>query len=177
MWAPYVMRQYPKASVRELGDAGVGVVNEAFVQTGFPNWKAEGAIPDWIPELAAARADAAKIRLPDLYKAFAQAYPQNTFAQYTAATDTTQIFFYGLMKGEAQPSQATASEWVQGALTNLSAIKKARPNFFSFVAPTTVHCVIPRPELYILKVGDTTLLDWIHKLIKDGQPGDVSPSR
>jgi hypothetical protein len=175
MWAPYVMRQYPKAAVRELGDAGVGVVNDTFVQAGFPNWKAEGVIPDWIPELAAARADASKIRLPDLYKAFAKTYPQNTFAQYTGATDTTQIFFYGLMKGEAQPDQDTAAEWVQGALANLAAIKSGSPNFFSFVAPTAVHCVIPRPELYILKVGDTTLLDWMNNLVKTGQPGDVMP--
>jgi len=177
MWAPYVMRQYPQATVRELGDAGLGVVSEAFVQTGFPNWKAEGAIPDWIPELAAARADASKIRQPDLYNAFAKTYPNNTFAQYSGATDTTQIFFYGLMKGETQPTQQTAAEWVQGALANITAIKSVSPNYFSFLAPTTQHCVIPRPELYILKVGDTTLLDWINKLVKTGQPGDVLPPR
>ncbi len=101
----------------------------------------------------------------------------NTFAQYSGATDTTQIFFYGLMKGETQPTQQTAAEWVQGALANITAIKSVSPNYFSFLAPTTQHCVIPRPELYILKVGDTTLLDWINKLVKTGQPGDVLPPR
>ncbi|HEU4740329.1 MAG TPA: pectin acetylesterase-family hydrolase [Meiothermus sp.] len=177
MWAPYVMRQYPTAKVIQLGDAGVGVVNDAFANTGFKNWKAEGALPDWIPDLAAARSEASKIRLPAIYAAVAKAYPKNVLAQYTTAQDNTQIFFYGLMKGEPQPSQATAVEWVQGAIGNLAAIKQASPNFFSFVAPGGQHCVIPRPEFYTLKVGDTTLLEWVNKLVKTGNPGDVAPPR
>jgi hypothetical protein len=177
LWSAYAMRQYPNGKVTQLGDAGVGVVNEAFRKTGFSSWKPEGVVPDFIPELAALKQDVSKLDLALIYRAIAKAYPKNVLSQYTTAQDAVQIGFYGLMKGEVPPkiSQPTAVEWVQGAQASLAGIKKTSPNFFSYVAPGGQHCVIPRPELYTLKVGETTLLDWINKLVKTGNPGDIAP--
>lgn len=174
MWAPYYMRLYPQASVRELADASIGVVTDGFASTGFKNWQAEGALPDWIPALAAARQDISTLRQPDLYAATGAAYPKATVGQVTSALDGTQIYFYGLMKGQAQPDAQTAGEWVTGAQANLAAAKTGSPNNVSYVWGGGTHCVLPRPELYTAKVGDVTLLDWVKGLIGPTQPADVN---
>lgn len=56
------------------------------------------------------------------------------------------------MKGETAPGEATAREWVEGALRAVFAPAQAA-NYTFFLAPGSQHCILPRPELYTLRVG------------------------
>jgi Pectinacetylesterase len=172
LWAPSIMRQYPKARVAQFGDSGLGITNPDFAALAFNTWKASGAIPD-LPGLEAFRADPGKIRVEEIYKAAARAFPSNSFAQFTANLDAVQVFFYALGKGEAQPTQPSALEWVQGAFKSLTDIKTAAPqNYSSYVAPGSGHCIIPSPAFYTTRVKDVALVNWVRELVTKS-PSDV----
>ncbi|MDX2006696.1 MAG: pectin acetylesterase-family hydrolase [Meiothermus sp.] len=179
-WSPYIMRQYPNVRVVQLGDAGLGVTNEAFRNVGYANWNITSWLPSFIPELEAVRSNVAGFDLATLYVSTLRAFPNNFMAQYSTALDSVQIGFYGLMKGQTpdQIGQATATEWVQGALGNLGRIEQAfAGRFSSYLAPGSQHCVIPRPEFYTLRVGDVSFAEWVARLIQTGSAPDVSPPR
>lgn len=50
-----------------------------------------------------------KLSIPQVYADIARAYPRNALAQYNTVLDSVQIFSFALMKGERQPSLATAT--------------------------------------------------------------------
>jgi len=172
MWAPYFMRRYPSAQVVQLGDAALGVAPESFFPLASAAWGIQSALPDWIGGL-----DTGKVGSNDLYKIFARTYPGRSFAQYSTVLDEVQIFFYSLIMGQPRPTPELAQQWMQGALANLASIKQAAPNFYSYLAPGSQHCIIGRPEFYTTKVGDVSFADWVRKLVSDGRPGDVAPPR
>lgn len=172
MWAPYFMRRYPTANVMQLGDAAVGVVPESFLPTLSTAWGPQGALPGWMGSL-----DITMLGSNGLYKSFAKAYPDRSFAQYSTLLDEVQIFFYSRILGQPRPTPEIAQQWEQGALANLDSIKQSAPNFYSYLAPGAQHCIIGRPEFYTTKVGDVTFADWVRKLVTDGKPGDVAPPR
>lgn len=172
MWAPYFMRRYPNAHVVQLGDAALGVAPASFFPLASAAWGIQGALPGWIGGLEPAR-----LGSNDLYQAFAKAYPTRSFAQYSTLLDEVQVFFYSLILGQPRPTPEIAQQWVQGALANLAAIKQSAPNFYSYLAPGTQHCIIGRPEFYSTKVGEVSFADWVRKLVSDGKPGDVAPPR
>jgi hypothetical protein len=172
LWAPNIMRQYPKARVAQLGDSGLGVTNPQFTALAFNTWNAGGAIPD-LPGLEAFKADPGKTRVEEIYKAAAKAFPNNSFSQFSANFDAVQIFFYALGKGEAQPQQPSVVEWVQGAFKSLTDIKTAAPqNYSSYVAPGSSHCIITSPAFYTTRVKDVALVNWVRELISK-TPADV----
>lgn len=175
MWAPYLMRRYPNARVVQLGDVGAGIVTDDFGGRGFANWNAGPALPSWIPSLNAMRNHVQNLTLVQLYTAVAQAYPRNVVAQYNTALDTTQIFFYALMKGEREPSRATALEWAQKMPASLAQIKAQAPSFYFYVAPGNQHGILTFPEFYTVNVGGVRFLDWIKQLIAIGRAPDVTP--
>lgn len=179
-WAPYLMRQYPKARVVQMGDSGLGVLPTGITWQSFTQWKPQATLPDWIPVLADARADLSKLTLSRVYMAVAKTYPTNHLAQYTTDQDYVQVGFYALLKGEisaAEMDQVYASgggnlkaqtytEWSQKAIAGLDSIKNQNTNFASFVASGRNHCVITADAFYTLKKGNLRLLDWINQLLQ-----------
>ncbi len=172
MWAPYFMRRYPNANVVQMGDAALGVAPASFFPVASSTWGIQSALPGWIGGL-----EPGKLGSNDLYKAFAQAYPNRSFAQYSTLLDEVQIFFYSLILSQPRPTPEIAQQWAQGALANLASIKQSAPNFYSYLAPGAKHCIIGRPEFYTTKVGDVSFAEWVRKLVSDGKPGDVAPPR
>ncbi len=172
LWAPYFMRRYPNASVVQLGDAALGVAPASFFPLASAAWGIQGALPTWVRGLEPGR-----LGSNDLYQAFAQAHPNRSFAQYSTLLDEVQIFFYSLIVGQPRPTPEIAQQWVQGALANLAAIQQAAPNFYSYLAPGTQHCIIGRPEFYTTEVGGVRFVDWVRKLVAEGKPGNVAPPR
>ncbi|GAA6735217.1 hypothetical protein Thermus77359_04420 [Thermus oshimai] len=162
-WADKVLSTYKNAQVALCGDAGVGVATEDF--PGFRVWNPR--YPD-LPGLSP------RPQVAEIYAALAQAYPKAAIAQYTTALDGTQIFFYGLMKGERTPSEATAREWAARALQAVTLPAQAQ-NYTFFLAAGSQHCILPRPELYTLKVGETGFLDWLRALSEGKVPPRVRP--
>ncbi len=172
MWTPHIMKHYNKARVALLGDSGLGITSQGFSDIATKAWNPSGAIPDFIPELAALKSDPSKLRVEAIYKAVAKAFPNNSFAQFTANTDNVQIFFHALALGLAQPTQASATQWVQQAFGSLLGIKAVTPNYANYVAPGGSHCIIGSPNFYTTKVGDKPLVNWVKELIST-TPADV----
>ncbi len=153
-WAHQLLEVYPKAKVAVCGDAAVGVATQDFA--GAARWQAR--LPS-LPGLAP------NPRVEEIYRALAQAYPKARFAQFTTALDTTQVFFYGLMKGETSPGPATAQEWAREAQASLGRLS-ALPNFRAYLAPGDFHCILPRPEFYTLTVDGVAFRDWLKGLLE-----------
>lgn len=162
-WADKVLATYKNAQVAVCGDAGVGVRTE-----GFPGFQV------WNPRLPELPGLSPNPQVAEIYLALAQAFPKARLAQYTTLLDGTQIFFYGLMKGERAPSEATAREWAEGALRAVSSPAQAE-NYTFYLAPGSQHCILPRPELYTLKVGEVSFLEWLRNLAEGQTPTRVRP--
>jgi hypothetical protein len=175
LWAPHVMRRYPRARVVQVGDVGAGVVTEAFGRQGFVNWNIAGVLPVWIPGTAGLRDRVEALSVPQVYADIARAHPSNALAQYNTVLDSVQIFFYALMKGERTPSPATAMEWSQRMQASLRQIKSQVPNFYSFTAPGSRHGILTFSEFYTEAAGGVRFVDWLRQLLRGGRPGDVWP--
>jgi hypothetical protein len=162
-WADKVLATYKSAQIAVCGDAALGVSTPDF--PGSRVWNAR------LPELPALGPNPS---VEEIYRALARAYPGAAFAQYTTQLDGTQIYFYALMKKEVPPSEATAREWAVRAQTSLQSLAQ-EPNFTYYLAPGSQHCILPRPELYTLKVGEVSVLDWLRSLAEKGQAPRVGP--
>ncbi len=175
MWAPHAMRRYPRARVVQMGDVGAGVMTDAFGRQGFDTWNIAGALPEWVPATARLRSRPETLGVPQMYAEIARAYPRNALSQFNTVLDSTQIFFYALMKGERTPSPATAAEWSAKMQASLRQIKSDAPNFFSYTAPGSRHGILTFPEFYTETVGGVRFVDWLRQLLRGWQPGDVRP--
>lgn len=173
LWAPHVMRRYPRARVVQLGDVGAGVITEDFGRRGFANWNAAAALPWWIPAVAGLRDRIETLSVPQVYADIARAYPRNTLAQYNTVLDSVQIFFYALMKGERSPSPATAQEWSVRMQASMRQIKAQAPNFSSYTAPGSRHGILTFPEFYTEVVDGVRFADWVRRLVRTGKAADV----
>jgi len=162
-WADKVLSTYQNAKIAVCGDAGVGVRTEGF--PGFARWNPR------LPELPGLPPNP---EVHEIYLALAKAYPKAVIAQYTTVLDGTQVFFYALMKGEAFPSEATAREWATKAQEAVLRPAQAE-NYTFYLAPGGQHCILPRPELYTLKVGEVSFLDWLRALAEGKTPPRVRP--
>ena len=163
LWADKILATYKNAQIAVCGDAGVGVVTEDF--PGFAVWNPR------LPELPGLSSPP---KVSEIYRALAQAYPKAVLAQYTTLLDGTQIYFYALMKKEAAPSEATAREWAVAAERAVG-FPASEANYTFYLAPGSQHCILPRPELYTLKVGEVSFLDWLRALAEGKTPPRVRP--
>ena len=163
LWADKVLATYRNAQIAVCGDAGVGVVTEDF--PGFTAWNPR------LPELPGLSSPP---KVSEIYRALAQAYPKAVLAQYATLLDGTQIYFYALMKKEAAPSEATAREWAVAAERAVG-FPASEANYTYYLAPGSQHCILPRPELYTLKVGEVSFLDWLRALAEGKTPPRVRP--
>ena len=163
LWADKILATYKNAQIAVCGDAGVGVVTEDF--PGFTAWNPR------LPELPGLSSPP---KVSEIYRALAQAYPKAVLAQYTTLLDGTQIYFYALMKKEAAPSEATAREWAVAAERAVG-VPASEANYTYYLAPGSQHCILPRPELYTLKVGEVSFLDWLRALAEGRTPPRVRP--
>jgi hypothetical protein len=63
-----------------------------------------------------------------------------------------------------------AREWAAEAQRAVLTPAQAE-NYTFYLAPGSQHCILPRPELYTLKVGEVSFLDWLKALAE----GKVAP--
>ena len=56
---------------------------------------------------------------------------------------------------------------------SIAQIRSTSPNFSSYIAPGTEHCVINSPALYTTTVGSARLVDWIRTLADARSPASV----
>ena len=169
LWSAHVMAHYSGASAAQLSDSGAGVVPPGFFAIPLANWGAAAAWPNFIPALSLDRLDPSRVTMADFYTALAAYYPLSSFSQFNRLADSTQVFFYILTKN----ALATPEEWAAQMQASLAQIRSASPNFSSYTAPGTEHCVINSPAVYTTEVSGVRLVDWIRTLAEPRTPASV----
>jgi hypothetical protein len=162
MWAPHVMDHYKGARVTQFGDSGAGIITEEFFRDSFPSWKAEGAFPSFIPELDPSKVDLLTLKLPDLYSAVGNHYPDHRISQYSTAFDDNQAFYFKAMGG------GTTEDWSAQMMAAIADIEGRAPNFASFIPSGEQHCIMPYDNFYTVNVGGRLLVDWLRALVDRG---------
>ena len=168
-WSAQLMARYPGASAAHLSDSAAGVIPDGFFQKVLRTWGV-GQSPAWpgfIPSVALERLDTPTASLPDLYDGIAGHFPLSAFSQFNTTQDSTQIFFY------VMTNPPVLHDWPERMLASVARTRAANPNFFSYTAPGSQHCVINRPELYTTAVGGVRFRDWLERLVSTRQPGHV----
>lgn len=94
------------------------------------------------------------LTLAQIYTVEANYYPQARFAQMNYQADQVQQFFYQALGGD--PTDLFAD-----IRTSLDAIHAAAPNFYSYTAAGTDHCVLPLNAFYTLEAGGVRFRDWV----------------
>ena len=175
LWSAHVARRWPEANVVQLGDSGAGVVTDAFFREGFPVWRAEGAFPAFIPEIAPASVDLRDRSLVDLYVAVSRHFPAMRMAQFNRTGDADQLLYYTAMGG------TDPRAWQREMLASIGRIEQAAPGFSSFTVPGEGHCITPTDDFYELEVAGVRFVDWMAALMQRPVPsvrcvdGDCDP--
>ncbi len=163
LWSAHVREHYKKAAVYQFGDSGAGVVTDTFFRDSLPSWKPEGAYPTWISGL-----DPATLGdLPALYEAIGAFYPDMRLSQFNTVQDEDQIFFFRAMGGDADA-------WSEAMKASIAEIEASTPNFTSYLAPGSDHCILWRPQFYTLESNGTRLVKWLDDLVNGAQPPSVA---
>jgi hypothetical protein len=148
-----IMAQYAGVPVVQLGDGYVGLIPEnAAIQDA---WMIEANLSDVVrADVAGTGADFTQA----LYQATAQAFPQNTLAQFTTVADDVQVLFYGFMGGRR-------ADVLAGIPATIEDLQADLPNFRGFVAEGSLHTILARPEFYTLEADGVTIRDWVAQLL------------
>ncbi|HVU14517.1 MAG TPA: pectin acetylesterase-family hydrolase [Phototrophicaceae bacterium] len=169
--APYILSHYSQAQAAVFGDAGVGVGGAG---AGASAAGAESAanIGVWgtlknvyknIGYLATVtQGDVAS----GLWAGAAQTFPNVSFGLYTTYADETQTSYYVLGGG-------TAADWTPGMEKILSGLDRYG-NFHSYIAPGSVHTILPRPLFYTMRTDETPFRQWFTTLISGGALANVA---
>jgi hypothetical protein len=163
-WAAHIRRHYESAPVYHVADCGAGVITDDFFQQSFPKWNAWDALPDFIPNL-----DPRNIsKLSEIYTAIGNHFPDMLISQYNTIYDDNQHFYYNAMGG------GDVQEWSAKMRASLTEIADATPSFRYYLAPGSVHCILPRPELYQVSSGGVPLIDWLGDAVSGKPVANVS---
>jgi len=145
--APAVVQHWPRAKVTQLGDSLAFVLHRPVNLTG---WGAHKRFPPFF------RIGNRRFTMVEYETALARRYSQRTFARFNYARDNVQERFYlavGGRRGGFEPGLRMAE-----------ARLKQLPNYRSYLACGTDHCVLPRPAFFTLRVGGVAIRDWAQRL-------------
>jgi len=158
----YVAEHYPEARVSVLADSGCGIITDSFLNNSMPNWGAQQNIPPFIEAL---QRPINELALSDLYIAVAEHFPQHRFTQVTTAFDLDQISYYLAMGGERH-------DWSPQMRESLETIEAGVPNFRAYMAPGSMHCIIPYPFMTTRTTDGVAFTDWVDDLIQGEEMPD-----
>jgi Pectinacetylesterase len=166
MWAPQLQQHYADVPVYQLGDSGAGVTSASFFADALPNWRFTAAAPAFIPALDPARVDWAQLTLAQLYVGVGQHFPGMQLSQFNTEADFVQRLFLALMGGDP-------ATWSAQMRASRATIGQGTPNFSSFLAPGTQHCVITNDNFYTLRSGGVRMVDFVEDLVSGRPPPEV----
>lgn len=158
--APYIMQHYDLIPSVLLADAAIGVTPRAW--EGYNTWDVFANLPEFMPGLAALTIDTYNntATISELMNAF----PQNTFAQYSTFLDQVQVSFYGLQIGvpiNEETFPQVAGEWSLGLIENRLRLENNGDNYAAYVAGGLSHCIINTPDFYEFAVEGVLFSDWV----------------
>ena len=117
-----------------------------------------GQLSDVHPER---RSAADFTRLPQLYTLIGTTFPDMFLSQYNTNYDENQHFYYSVMGGR------DAIEWSEKMRAHVAEIERSTPNFASFIAPGSQHCIIGFENFYSMESGGVRLVDWLNDVVTD----------
>ena len=170
LWAPAIMARYSGASVVQLSDSAAGVVPPGFFTTVLASWDVSAAWPKDIPPLALETLDPARLTLADLYTGIAGHYPLSTFSQFNALTDSTQIFFYGLTRGQHGDRRRLVGP---DAGVGRRRSRARTPTSPPTPRPARSTASSTAPSFYTTTVNGVRLVDWVGGLVSGPPPASV----
>jgi hypothetical protein len=155
--------------MRQFGEAGVGVTTASFMTESFPIWNVTASAPRWIPDLDPEHVDWTKLTFKDFMERAASYDADVDHALYTTDGDVIQRLFYVKMGG-------LDWQWRSKMLNALDSLEGTLPNFRSYVAPRTSHCVTTDDSLYEVESNDVAFRDWLDEFANgDSVPASVRP--
>lgn len=184
---PYIKETYRGKKVYMLGDAANGAVTSSFVAGEIDNWGAVAGLPDWIAGIGGETFTT--LSMGAFYKAVAGHYPDSRIAQYTAAYDGNQRFFYNVMKtidsGKAYVPNKTmwgssngydvpdsiSCEW-NSLMMSQRSVAIAASNYKAYIAPGDVHTITISKSFFTQSSNGTGLVDWMTKMLNDDASWD-----
>lgn len=151
-YAERVMRNYAEQPVVQFADGYVGVAPVGW--SALNVWNVYAHIPD-LPGMQPF--DPQTFRVSQLYSAAAAEFPQNTFSQYTHASDPLQMTYYLLAGGDPLLWLGERDQLLE-SLTTI-------PNFRSYVGAGVNHTILFSDEVYTMRADDVRFIDWLRALI------------
>lgn len=162
MFAPYLMEHYPQAQVSQLGDSLGFLFSQPTDVEAY--YGASAVFPDWIPALQAL--DPTTFTMADYYTAVASHYPQRIFSQFNWSLDGVQERFYTAGGGDP----ANYGGVIAAALDQIHA---KTPNFRSYTALGSGHCITPSDFFYGEEVDGLRFRDWMADLANGEEVSNV----
>lgn len=180
---PYIAEEFTNSKIHLLGDAGNGVITDDFKQNVDTLWGA--SLPDagMFHGFSAYNID--ELTIADLYSTIANFYSNYRFAQYTAAWDENQVFFYNVMLNienpgidyenwyhHNDPENLPWCNWNDEMLsildTTVTNMTTDPNNYAYFIAPGEVHTILMNNEVYTLTVNGVRFVDWLRSIVEEG---------
>jgi hypothetical protein len=165
---PYLEKMYPKAKITVLSDAGVGAIDDksGFLEVAMPTWGVDPDLLDFVPGLDY---PFYMTTIVDIMSAFADAYPNIKFGQYTTAWDATQVIFYNMSLypndpdfWEAWPYQFCS--W-NAIMSDVTAQLADMPNYRYYIGPGTDHMILQFDKMYTETAAGIDFVDWIREMV------------
>ena len=168
---PFIQEAFPKTVAYVLGDAGNGVVDEGFQTFYIDNWNVQ--IPEWIfgSDWSYAESDIA-----DIYETIAEYYPHRKIAQYTAAGDATQIWFYNVMLEITDNPLGSPADWDNitpvvwcdwyEQMLDFAYITSETPNYRYYIAAGQDHTIMAYDKFYEEDSAGIPFVKWVKAMVK-----------
>jgi hypothetical protein len=182
----WLMRDvWPQADFAVLGDAGVGVITNSFLEPnkGIDNWGLENNFPDDLEEYGVVL-PIANLSLVDLIDGMAQKYPNNRFANYDASFDGgsgSQCQFFQVMNNPTISTFITEwPKWWDQACDWNACMREFKeenatraPNYKYFTGAGTRHTMFGSDKVYTETKSTNeagtgvTIAAWIQAMVDD----------
>ncbi len=160
--APHLINHYADANVVQLGDSlGFAYADPVPMDV---NYGSHAAFPDWIPAFDSF--DPQAFTMAEFYNAVANFYPDSQFAQFNTNRDSVQLRYHTVTGSSAETFPATLA-------SAIGAIHAESPNFNSYTADGTQHCILRSFEFYMMDVAGVPIRDWVADLAAGRNVDDV----
>ncbi len=167
MGFPSISEAFPMSRVSVLGDAANGIIGEDFQNSSIFNWNIQ--IPTWIPDFQAGYVPG--MTMADVYKGIADFYPQSKLAQFTAAWDWNQTFFYYVMLNLYDPGSwgtgwpAVWPDWNAQMRGYAYETALDAPNYRYYIAAGDYHTIMLSPAFYEEDSAGMSFAAWVKAMI------------
>jgi hypothetical protein len=176
---PHLKQTFPRAKGYLFGDAGNGVMTDAFLDQAIEaqdsSWNIQGNLAHWVPGLDYLPHVPAAHFVEAYYFAVAGYYRQDRLAQYTTHWDTVQVLFYNIMLnqdnvlawGDLTPE--VYGSWVQQMLGHVF-VTAINPNYRFYVAEGCNHTLLRHDDDFYGRSPNQPIrfLAWFRAMTQDG---------